>query len=132
MDMDVISIAIVVVAITFVILTVFAIPAFIEARKTAVAARDFLAHTDMELQPALRDLRLIIDDLKTVIMEASEKTGEMKLFMEALGDTGRNLRTINTVVGAVAGTLSTSSLWLTGAKAAGRLILNRFSKKGGK
>jgi hypothetical protein len=64
--------------------------------------------------------------------EAAEKTGDMKLFMEALGDTGRNLRTINTVVGAVAGVLSTSSLWITGAKAAGKLILARFSKKGEK
>ena len=130
--MDVISISVAVVAVTFVILAVFAIPAFIEARKTAVAAREFLARTDMELQPALRDLRLIIDDLKFVIAEASEKTGDIKTFMEALGDAGRNIRVINSVVGVVAGTLTTSSLWLTGARAAGRLILNRFSKKGEK
>jgi hypothetical protein len=84
----------------------------------------------MELQPALRDLRLIIDDLKFVVAEASEKTGDIKTFMEALGDTGRNLRSINNVVGAVAGVLSTSALWMTGARAAGRLIINRFSKKG--
>jgi len=130
--MDVISISVAIVAATFLVLAVFAIPAFIEARRTAVAAREFLDRTDMELQPALRDLRLIIDDLKFVVAEASEKTGDIKTFMEALGDTGRNLRVINTVVGAVAGTLSTSSLWLTGARAAGRLILNRFSKKGEK
>ncbi len=130
--MVVISVSVAIVAATFLVLAVFAIPAFIEARRTAVAAREFLARTDMELQPALRDLRLIIDDLKFVVAEASEKTGDIKTFMEALGDTGRNLRVINTVVGAVAGTLSTSSLWLTGARAAGRLILNRFSKKGEK
>ena len=130
--MVVISISVAVVAVTFVILAVFAIPAFIEARKTAVAAREFLARTDMELQPALRDLRLIIDDLKFVVAEASEKTGDIKNFMEALGDAGHNLRVINSVVGVVAGALSTSSLWLTGARAAGRLILNRFSKKGEK
>ncbi len=130
--MVVISISVAIVAATFLILAVFAIPAFIEARKTAIAAREFLARTDMELQPALRDLRLIIDDLKFVVAEASEKTGDIKTFMEALGDTGRNLRVINSVVGVVAGTLSTSSLWITGARAAGRLIFNRFSKKGEK
>jgi uncharacterized protein YoxC len=128
--MVLLTIAVAIVAATFLVLAVFAIPAIIEARKTAIAAREFLARTDMELQPALRDLRLIIDDLKFVIAEASEKTGDIKLFMEALGDTGRNLRAINTVVGAVAGVLSTSALWMTGARAAGRLILNRFSKKG--
>jgi len=130
--MVVISISVAIVAATFLILAVFAIPAFIEARKTAIAAREFLARTDMELQPALRDLRLIIDDLKFVVAEASEKTGDIKLFMEALGDTGRNLRVINSIAGPVAGALSTSSLWMTGARAAGRLILNRFSKKGEK
>jgi uncharacterized protein YoxC len=130
--MVVITISVAVVAITFLVLAVFAIPAFIEARKTAVAAREFLARTDMELQPALRDLRLIIDDLKFVVAEASEKTGNVKLFMDALGDTGRNLRVINSVVGTVAGTLSTSSLWITGAKAASKFIFNRVSKKGGK
>ncbi len=130
--MVVISISVAIVAATFLILAVFAIPAFIEARKTAIAAREFLARTDMELQPALRDLRLIIDDLKFVVAEASEKTGDIKLFMEALGDTGRNLRVINSIAGPVAGALSTSSLWMTGARAAGRLILNRFSKKGAK
>jgi len=130
--MDVISISGAIVAATFLILAVFAIPAFIEARKTAIAAREFLARTDMELQPALRDLRLIIDDLKFVVAEASEKTGDIKLFMEALGDTGRNLRTINSVAGTVAGFLSSSALWVTGAKVAGKFILNRVSKKGGK
>lgn len=130
--MVVISTAVVIVAITFVILAVFAIPAFIEARKTAVAAREFLARTDTELQPALKSLHLIIHDLKEMTAEATEKSGDLKLFMEALGDTGRNLRTINTVVGAVAGVLSASSLWMTGARAAGRLILERFSKKGEK
>lgn len=130
--MVVISISVAIVAATFLILAVFAIPAFIEARKTAVAAREFLTRTDMELQPVLKDLREIIDDLKAMAAEASEKTGDVKLFMEALGETGRNLRVINTVVGAVAGVLSTSSLWITGAKVAGKFILNRVSKKGGK
>lgn len=130
--MIVISIAVSVVAITFVILAVFAIPTFIEARKTARAAREFLARTDMELQPVLRDLRLIIDDLKFVVAEASEKTGDIKLFMDALGKLGRNLRTVNEVVETVVGAASTYSLWLTGVKAAGKLILERFSKKGGK
>ena len=130
--MVVISISVAIVAVTFLVLAVFAIPAFIEARKTAVAAREFLTRTDMELQPALRDLRLIIDDLRQMAAEASEKTGDVRLFMEALGDTGRNLRIINSVVGTVARVLSTSSLWITGAKAAGNLILNRLSKKGGK
>jgi uncharacterized protein YoxC len=130
--MDVISISVAIMAITFVALAAFAIPAFIEARKSAVAAREVLTRTDMELQPVLKDLRAIITDLKIMTANAAENTGDVKLFMEALGDTGRYLKTINTVVGAVAGMVTASSIWMTGAKVAGKLIIDRVSKKGGK
>jgi uncharacterized protein YoxC len=130
--MDVISISVAIVAITFVVLAAFAIPAFIEARKSAVAAREVLTRTDMELQPVLKDLRAIITDLKILTAGAAENNGEVKLFMEALGDTGRYLKTINSVVGAVAGVLTASSIWMTGAKVAGKMIIDRVSKKGGK
>jgi uncharacterized protein YoxC len=119
------------VAITLVILAVFMIPTFIEARKTAVAAREFLNRTDLELQPVLRDLRTVITDLKEMTSGASEKAEELKLFMGALGDTGRYVRTINTVVGTVVNAVSTSSLWLSGARVAGKFLYDRISKKGG-
>lgn len=130
--MAVISIAVVVMAITFVVLVAFTIPTFIEARKTAIAAREFLTNTSNELQPVLKDLRGIITDLQLVADAAAENTSDIKLFSEALGDTGRYLKTINSVVGGVAGVLSASSLWMTGAKVAGKLILDRVTKKGGK
>ncbi len=128
--MDVIAISVAVVAVTFVILAAFTIPTFIEARKTAIAAREFLSRTEMELQPVLNDLREIITDVK-LITNAAENAGDVKQFMESLGDTGRCLKTINTVVGKVVGTLAASSLWLTGAKVAGKFMLDRFQKKGG-
>ena len=128
----VISIAAIIVAITLVVLAVFMIPTFIEARKTAIAAREFLTRTDLELQPAIQDLRAIIADLKGMAAEAAEKTEDLKLFMGALGDTGRYVRTINTIVGTVANTVSTSSLWLSGARVAGKYLYDRISKKGGK
>ena len=127
--MIVISIAVAIMAITFVVLAVFTIPTFIEARKTAKAARDFLARTDTELQPVLKDLRAILTDVKNMSSEASEKAEDVRHCMEAIGDTGRYLKTINTVMGTVAGAVSTSSLWLTGAKVAGKFIFDRVSKK---
>jgi uncharacterized protein YoxC len=127
----VISIAAIVVAITLVVLAVFMIPTFIEARKTAMATRDFLTRTDRELQPVLHDLRAVISDLKGMTSGATEGAEDLKLFMGALGDTGRYVRTINTVVGTVANVVSTSSLWLSGARVAGKYLYDRISKKGG-
>ena len=129
--MEVMSIAVVVMAITFVVLAAFTIPTFIEARKTAIAAREFLTNTSTELQPVLKDLRTIITDLKHMTDTAAETTGDVKLFTEALGDTGRYLKTINSIVGGVAAVVSASSLWMTGAKTASKFILDRLSKKGG-
>ena len=124
-----ISLAAVLVAITLVVLAAFLIPAFIEIRKTAASLREFIECTDSELKPLLHELHQTITELKIIAEVAASKSEDMKTFMEALGDTGRNLRTINHVVGSAAGVLATSSAWVVGARAAGKLILERLSKK---
>jgi uncharacterized protein YoxC len=124
-----IDLAAVLVAITLVVLAAFLIPAFIEIRKTAASLRDFIECADSELKPVLHELHQTITELKIIAEVAASKTEDMKSFMEALGDTGRNLRTINHVVGSVAGVLANSSAWVVGARAAGKLILERLSKK---
>ncbi|HEX2768795.1 MAG TPA: DUF948 domain-containing protein [Geobacteraceae bacterium] len=124
-----IGLAAVVMAITLVVLAAFMIPAFIEIRKTAASLREFIACTDSELKPVLHELHLTITELKIIVEVAATKSEDVKSFMEALGDTSRNLRTINNVVGTVVGVLATSTAWAVGAKAAGRFILESISKK---
>ena len=124
-----ISLAAVLVAITLVVLAAFMIPAFIEIRKTAASLRAFIVCADSELKPVLHDLRQTITELKIITEVAASKSEDMKSFMEALGDTGRNLRTINHVVGSVTSVLANSSAWVVGARVAGRFILERLSKK---
>jgi uncharacterized protein YoxC len=124
-----ISLAAVLVAITLVVLAAYLIPAFIEIRKTAATLREFIACTDSELKPVLHELHQTITELKIITEVVATKTEDVKSIMEALGDTGRNLRTINHVVGAVAGVLVSTSAWGVGAKAAGKLILERLSRK---
>lgn len=125
----VIGVAVLVMAATMVVLAAFMIPAFIEIRKTAAAVREFVAGTESELKPVLHELHKTLNELKSITEGAATKTEDVKLFMEALGDTGRNLRTINHVVGAVAGVLASSSAWMTGARVAGKFILDRLATK---
>jgi uncharacterized protein YoxC len=129
--MGLIPLAVAVMSITFVILAAFMIPAFIEIRKTAAAVREFMANADSELKPILKDLQGTLADLKVLTQGAAEKVEEVQTFMEAVGETGRNLHTINTVIGGVATVVGTSSLWLTGAKVASKFIIDRISKKRG-
>jgi uncharacterized protein YoxC len=129
--MVIIGLAAVVMAITLVVLAAFIIPAIIEIRRSATALREFLDKTDDELQGALKELRETLANLKEVTGEVAGRSSDITSFMEAIGDTGRNLHTINNVVGSVTGAVGRSSLWLTGAKVAGKYVIERLSKKRG-
>lgn len=117
------------IAITFAILAAFLIPAVIEIRKTAIALREFTVNAENDLKPVLHELQNTLTELKVLAGEAAARADEIRSFTEALGETGKNLRTINSVVGTVAGVLANTSAWAIGAKAAGRMILESLSKK---
>ena len=128
--MTIISLAAAIVAITMVVLAAVLIPAVIEIRKTAEATRDFISRTDADLKPILTELRSTLADLKALTGGVAENIDDLKTFMGAVGETGRGLKTIGTVVGSVSGVLASSSLWLSGAKVAGRYLMEKFAKKG--
>jgi uncharacterized protein YoxC len=117
------------IAITFAILAAFLIPAVIEIRKTAIALREFTVNAETELKPVLHELQNTLTELKGLAGEAASRADEIRSFTEALGETGKNLRTINSVVGTVASLLANTSAWAVGAKAAGKMILESLSKK---
>lgn len=129
--MAVISIAAVVVAAAFVVLVAFIVPAVIELRKAAQAINDLARHADEELKPVIRDLGATAADLRTVADAAAGQVDDIREMMSAIGDTGRGLRTISSVVGTVAGGMARSSMWLSGAKVACSIIKERFSNKRG-
>lgn len=128
--MDIItSLAVLVIAITLVALAGFTIPALIEIRKTAAALREFIANADRELGSALKELREILADLRLLSGETADQVEDVKLFMEEVGNAGRNLRTINSVVGVLAGACARTSIWLSGAKVAGKFLIDKFTEK---
>ncbi len=129
--MVIIGLAAVVAAITLVVLAAYLIPAIIEIRRTASAMREFLVCTEGELSSALKELRETLAELKELSNDLASKSGEVTSFMEALGDTGRNLHTINNLVGIVTGLVGGSSIWMTGGKAAGKYVIERLFKKRG-
>jgi uncharacterized protein YoxC len=127
--MEIVSIAAAVIAVSMLLLLVFLIPAILEIRRTATATREFIVKIETDLKPVLTDLQETLSDLKVLTEGVSGKVGEVESFMEAVGDTGRNLRTINSIVGAVSGALSGSSVWMTGVKVASGYLMDRILKK---
>ena len=124
-----IGLAAVVVAITLVVLAAFTVPALIEIRKTTASLREFITSADSELKPVLHELHQTITEVKVIVEGIASRTEDVTCFMEALGDTSRNLRKINSVVGTVSSVLASSTAWAIGVKAAGKFILERLSKK---
>jgi uncharacterized protein YoxC len=127
-----VGLAVMVMAVTLVVLAAAIVPAFLEIKKAAAASRESLERIEADLRPLLKELHDTLSDLNLIVHETAEKREDVATFMGALGDTGRSLRTINSVAGTVAGFLASSSLWLTGAKVAGKFALDKFISKGGK
>jgi uncharacterized protein YoxC len=123
------DLAAILVAISAAILAAFMIPALIEIRKTAVAVRDLTVKVENDMKPVLDELHGTLSEVKGLVSEASARIEEVKNLTTAMGETGRNLRAINGVIGSAAGVLTTTSIWAAGAKAAGRLIVERLAKK---
>lgn len=130
--MVIINIAALVVAIAVVALVVALIPLIRELKATAVVLREFAVKVETDIQPTIKELHAALSDLNVLTAGAAEKIEDIQCFMSAVGETGRGLRTISSIVGGAAGALSRSSVWLTGAKVAGSFMLDRLTKKGGK
>jgi uncharacterized protein YoxC len=124
-----ISYAAVIAAGALVVLAAVMIPAILEIRRTAVAVRECVARVESELQPAIKELHQALVEVRTLTAVASSEAEELRSFMAAVGDTGRGLRTISTIVGGAASAIASSSLWLTGAKVAGKFVMEKFVKK---
>jgi uncharacterized protein YoxC len=127
--MIIINIAAIVVAIAVVALVVSLIPLIRELKATAVTVREIAVRMETDIHPTIKELHDSLADLNILTAGVAEKVEDVQCFMSAVGDTGRGLKTISSVVGSAAEALSKSSLWLTGAKVAGSFMLERFTKK---
>jgi hypothetical protein len=73
----------------------------------------------------------MLAEFRTVGGGVAEHTDDVKRFMYELGEVGDNLHTINRTVGIVTGVLNTTSVWATGARVAGKFMIDRYIKKRG-
>lgn len=125
------GIALIIIAIALCIMALSMIPTLLAVKRTAASVGMLSDMLHQELKPVIQELTTVLAELKTVGGEMSEHSEDVARFMSALGETGDNLHTINRTVGAVTGVLNTTSVWVTGAKVAGKYVLERYLKKRG-
>lgn len=129
--MILINIAALLVAVAVVVLVIALIPLIRELKATSIVVREFVITVETDIQPTIKELHDALADLNVITAGAAEKIEDVKAFMSAVGETGKGLRTISSVVSGAATALSNSSLWFTGTKVAGAYMLERLTKKRG-
>jgi uncharacterized protein YoxC len=129
--MSLTGIALIIIAVAFLILVLTLLPAIATIKRTAASVGSLSDMVQQELRPTIQELTAVLTELKTVGGGVVEHTDDVRRFMTALGETGTNLSTINRSVSAVTSVLSATSAWATGAKVAGRYMLERYLKKKG-
>lgn len=125
------GIALIIIAVALCILVLTLIPTLLAIKKTAASVEELAIMAREELKPALYELTAVLSELKTVGGGVAEHTDDVKRFMSALGETGNNLTSINRTVSVFTGVLNATSIWATGAKVAGKYMVERYLKKRG-
>ncbi len=125
------GIALIIIAVAFLVLVLTLLPTIIAIKRTAESVGALSDMVQTELKPTIQELTAVLVEIKTVGNGIAEHTEDVTRFMSAIGETGTNLSTINRSVGLVTGVLTTGSAWVTGAKVAGRYMLERYLKKRG-
>lgn len=125
------GIALIIITIAICILVMTLIPTILAVKRTFESVGALSEMVQKELKPTIQELTGVLAELKTVGGGVAEHTDDVKRFMSALGETGDNLHTINHSVGVVTNVLNTTSVWATGAKVAGKYVLERYLKKRG-
>lgn len=129
--MSVIEITFIVIAVVFFILALALIPTIIAIRRTATSVTLLSDMIHEEIKPTIRELTSVLVELKTVGGGVAEHTDDVKRFMSALGESGSQLHTINRAVGVVTTVIGNTSALATGAKVAGKYMIERYFKKRG-
>lgn len=125
------EIALIIIAVALCMLVLFLIPTLLTIKKTVASVGELAKMAREELKPTLQELTAVLSELKTVGGGVAEHTDDVKRFMSALGETGTNLTSINRTVSVFTGILNTTSIWATGAKVAGKYMVERYLKKRG-
>lgn len=125
------EIALIIIAVALCVLVLMMIPTLLAVKRTAVSVGELAETFQHELKPTLQELTGVLAELKTVGSGVAEHTDDVRRFMSELGVAGSNLHTINRSVGVVTGALNATTVWATGAKVAGKYLLERYLKKRG-
>ncbi len=120
------AIAAIIAAIAVAVLVLFLIPTILTVRRTAESVASLADLLNEELKPTIRELNAVLSELKIVSGGVAERTGDVKKFMVALGETGDQISTINRSLNNVSAIVQQVSVMATGVKAAANYMMENL------
>lgn len=115
-------------AVTLVALAICLIPVLAEMKKAAMALQTTSDTLLQEVQPLLKELRETVADIQVITSSAAANADGVNMLLTELGHAGHNIRMINKLLGMASELAHSSSLWMVGAKVAGKHIAGRLIK----
>ena len=120
-----------VVTIAFCALVIVLIPMVQAMRRSAESLTSLQEMIQQELRPTIRELSAVLSEIRSLSKGIAEHTDDVKCLMSALGETGSGLRSVNRALGTVTSTIGVASMWIVGAKALGKHLVEKHLKKRG-
>jgi len=125
----ILDIGIIVVAITFLAVVFLLIYSFIQIRKAANALTDFLAATDLKINPVLKEAEETLKSIRMVTDDIGTATSNIRNISVALSDVAIQVRTLGLLTEDLQYRLAVRITGLkAGIKAALGLLLNQKNK----
>jgi len=115
-------------AVTLVVLAICLIPVLAELKKAATALASAADSLTQDVQPLVKELRDTVADIQVITSSAAANADGVNMLLSELGHAGHNIRMINRVLGIASEVAHNSTIWLTGAKVAGKFIADRLIK----
>ncbi len=130
------EIAVIFAVVCFCIFLVALLPAILSLKKTLESLKQLLDTTNDELKPMMGELSSVIvelkgvvGDVKVVCQEVSENSENVKHLMQAIGETGTSISTINKSFRGVTEAVASTAAWLKGIKVAGSFFKEKVVEK---
>lgn len=124
--------AVVVVAVAFVVLVGYVVPAVIQLRKAAAQSERLLSQINHELPGLLKEIKQTSANVQVMSTQAREGVERASVLMNAIGDVGQTVTHVHGVVRGRGTTFIANLIRvLSGMRAAATTIKDRVQKEGG-
>jgi len=130
--MTIVEIAVILVAVAFVVLVGFLVPVLIQVRKTVAESEQLLTKMNHDLPPLIVELRAMSHNMTDLTEQARGGVEHAAALLHAVGEVGESVQHVHDVVKGSSGSMLTNVAGVVaGLKAATRVMKERFREEGG-